>query len=634
MKILVAIGCDNYANEGLQNLSGAENDAIAVFDCLVHKENSLYDKNNSILLKSPSSQEVRAALQQAIFATSDDLEFCLFFAGHGGVKDGSYFLCVNDTSVERLTVSAISITELFMWINEAKVRDSCIVIDACQAGGIAYDVATFLKPIEIGRLGSPSISILAAAAADQEAREINGQGIATSALLKCLSGEVVVQTDRPSLSLIEVGHSVAELMSGKNQQVPVNWGLNLFGRSLFCINPCFNKPKTPVIGLPDGLSSSADDEPIIRQYTTKVWELYLSSSKHFDAISFMRLTQSLLRELPPKSTSAPIIVDALANTFRQLVTASNDPFEEIELLGSCIASLLRYSDGDDVSAAVINAIACQLLDSINSASKSVLNTIEENQFSLLSEHSGLADLYYLPIRILKILGWVGAGQYIANILRKESPDELQVKQKLVRAILEKYTCSIVAVSDEQTCNLVAFLFVAKSMGLSEEAEQIFGLLCNTFLNHSGIISNALLSGSDAYRFIKGRANKEKTDIEELISSPTEFLSALMLASVVLELEDVVDDFIEDLDHFSANLFVPDGYTSFADERIDNGVNYTFTIGHGVWCVKDFMDTWAVVCGQIDSDPSTKVAATQIAAICAALIQPDRTPWFIFNKNNN
>ena len=628
MKILVAIGCDNYSNEELQDLSGAENDATAVFDCLVNKENSLYDKNHSILLKSSSYQETRTALQRAIFDTSGDLEFCLFFAGHGGVKDGAYFLCVNDTSVDRLTVSAISITELFMWINEAKVRVTSIVIDACQAGGIAYDVATFLKPGEIGHLGSPSISVLAAAAADQEAREINGQGIATSALLKCLSGEVVVQTDRPSLSLIEVGHSVAELMSDENQQAPVNWGLNLFGRSVFCRNPCFNEPKTPVIGLPDGLSSSVDDEPIIRQYTNKVWELYLSSSKDFDAISFLRLTQSLLNELPEKSTSAPIIVDALANTFRHLVAESSDPFEEIELLGSCIASLLRYADGDDVVTSIIIEFANQLLNSIHSASQSVLKAIEENQFSLLSEHSGLADLYYLPIRILKILGWIGAGQYIANILGEESPEELQAKQQLVRAILEKYTCSIVAVSDEQTCNLIVFLSMAKNMGLSDEAEQLFGLLCNSFLDHSGLISSAQLSGSDAYRFINGRANKEKLNMEELISSPTELLSALMLASKMLELEDVVDDFVEDLDHFSANLFIPDSYTSFADERIDNGVNYTFTIGHGVWCVEDFIKTWMVVRDQLDNDPSIKLPATKIAAICAALIQPDRTPWFV------
>jgi hypothetical protein len=628
MRILVAIGCDHYSNDGLQDLSGAENDASAVFDLLVNSD-GFYDKKHSIILKSPSFQEAKEALQQAIFDSSEDIQLCLFFAGHGGVKDGAYFLCVNDTAVDRLTISAISITDLFMWINEAKIRDSNIVIDACQAGGIAYDVATFLKPGVIGRLGSPSISVLASAAADQEAREIGGQGVATSAILKCLSGEVIVQTDHPSLSLNDVGHTVAELMENEHQQAPVYWGLNLFGRSLFSKNPHFEDQKTPIIGLPEDLNSSAEDEPIIRAHTNKVWELYLSSSKEFNAIHFLRMTQSILSDLPSTSTAAPIVVDGLANTFQHLLTESNDPFEEVELLGSCIAALLQYDNGDDVVTNVMNSISNRLLKSIYSATDHVLNSIEENRFSLLSERSVLADLYYLPIRILKILGWIGAGQYFATLLRDESSEIIQINQKLVRTILKEYTNAIVAVSDEQTCNSIIFLCMAESMGLLDEAEQLFGLLCHTFCNYDGVISHSQLSGSDAYRFIKGRANADKSAYEDLISSPTEFLSALILLSNKLSLADIVDDVIEQFDHASANLFIPDSYSSFADERIDNGVNYTFIIGHDIWCVKDFMGLWATIRGKLDGDPSLKSPSTRIAAVCSALIQPDRTPWFIY-----
>lgn len=628
MRILVAIGCDHYSNDGLQDLSGAENDASAVFDLLVNNNDSSYDKNHSILLKSPSSQVAREALQQAIFDSGEDIELCLFFAGHGVVKDGAYFLCVKDTAVDRLSVSAISITDLFMWINEAKIRDSNIIIDACQAGGIAYDVATFLKPGEIGRLGSPSISVLAAAAADQEAREIDGQGVATSEILKCLSGEVIVQTDHPSLSLSDVGLTVAELMVNEHQQAPVYWGLNLFGRSLFSKNPHFENHKTPIIGLPEDFNSSAEDEPVIRAHTNKVWELYLSSSKEFNAIHFLRMTRSILSDLPSTSTAAPIIVDGLANTFQHLLTKSKDPFEEVELLGSCIAALLQYDNGDDLVTNVMNSMSNRLLKSIYSATENILNSIEENRFSLLSERSVLADLYYLPIRILKILGWIGAGQYFATLLGGESSEIVQINQKLVRAILNEYTNAIVAVSDEQTCNIIIFLCMAESMGLSDEAEQLFGLLCYTFCKYEGIISQSQLSGSDAYRFIKGRADTDKSAYEELISSPTEFLSALTLLSNKLSLTDIIDDVIERFDHTSANLFIPESYSSFADERIDNGVNYTFMIGHDVWCVKDFMDTWATIRGKLDGDLSLNSPSTRIAAVCSALIQPDRTPWFV------
>jgi caspase domain-containing protein len=629
MKVLIAIGCDNYFSKEFPNLAGAENDATAIFDCLVNVDNSLYDKKLSTILKSPTHQEARTILEKIIFDSSNNLELSFFFAGHGGVKDGAYFLCLNNTQLDRLSASALSITELFMWINEANVRDSNIVIDACHAGGIAFDVATFLKPKTIGNYSSPSLSVLAASAADQYSREVNGQGIATSALLKCLSGKKVVRTDSQSLSLIEIGDSVSELMNSDNRQTPVKWGINLFGKSLFCNNPCFKQPKSPVTGLPDGLSSSAEDDPIIRQHSAKVWELYLASSKNFDAVSFLRLTQSLLEQLPSKSTSAPIVVAGLANTFRQLVNQSIDPFEEVELLGSCISSLLQYSVDDEIVTSAITEMAHHLQELIHIASKSVLTAIQEDDFALLSEFSGIADLYYLPVRIIKILGWLGAGQYISSKLGKESPEQLLIKQQLVRTILEKYPLSIVAISDEQTCGLITFLAMAEKMELSPEAESIFGLMCNSYLKNNGLISNALLSGSDAFKFINARASNKKEGVEELISNPTEFLSALMMLSKTLGLEDVFNEFIEQLDHLSGNIFVPDSYTTFADELIEDGVNHSITIGHGVWCINDFLDTWEDVRNQICRDSSIKLPTIQISAICAALIQPNRNPWFIF-----
>ncbi|WP_027948840.1 caspase family protein [Haliea salexigens] len=627
MKVLVAVGCDHYSCDELSNLAGAENDASAIFEALVNSDTSIYDKKHSILLHSPTSQEVKEAIQSIIFVDVG-IELSFFFAGHGGVKDGAYFLCASDTMIDRLTVSALGMTELFMWLNEANVRDSNIVIDACQAGGIAYDVATFLKPTNIGALGTPSLSVLAAAAADQNAREINGHGIATAALLKCLSGEECVLADRPSLSLSEIGYSVAELMSSNDQQAPVNWGLNLFGRTQFCRNPCFAESKTPVIGLPEGLRSGVVDAIVIAKHTNRIWELYLTSSNHFDAISFLRLTQSVLSDLPPESEAAPAIVDGLANTFLPLLAGSSDPFEEVELLGACIASLLRYVD-DQVVASIVSTMAKQLVGSISSAARAVCASLEENEYHLLSDHTALADLYFLPIRILRILGWLGAAKIIADTLEGEVPHDAPSTEELVRKILELYACSIVAVSDEQACGLVVFLCAAQDMNLSEEAEQIFGLLCHSFHRYKGRVAVPQLSGSGAYRFTRSRAAGNKSTCEELIASPTEFLSALLLASEKMSLTDIIDDFIEDFDHVPGNLFVPGSYAIFADERIVDGVNYTYMIGHGVWAVRDFCGTWDAVCKQIEKDSGLKSGAAQIGAICAALVQQDRTPWFIW-----
>ena len=550
MKVLVAIGCNHYSNDGLSNLSGAENDANAIFDLLVTNGGDFYDPENSILLNSPSLREAKESLQKIIFDLEGDVEICIFFAGHGGIKDGAYFLCVNDTSVDRLSASAISITELFMWINEAHVQDTCLIIDACQAGGIAQDIGAFIKPDSIGQLGSPSVSVLAAAAADQDAREIDGQGIATSAILKCLTGEVFVQKNYPGLNLIEIGQVLSELMENNNEQAPVYWGLNLFGRSSLFSNPCFEATSTPLIGLPEGLNRSATDEPVIKQHATKVWELYLASSRNFDTAEFVKLAQSLLHDLPPESNAAPVVIDALATTFRNLLGNSLDPFEEIELLGASLACLAEYIEDDELACNVAIDLSYQLTEALHLALASVLSALEENQFALLSERSGISDLYYLPIRILKIYGWIGAGQFIATQNGLDKAEHLQTRQQLACLIFDIYTCSIVAVSDEQTCSFTIFLRMARSMGLAEEAEQIFGLLCNSFHSYKGEIANAKLTGSEAFKFIKARAKGDLSDIDFLVAKPSEFLSALILGSETLGLSEVVDRLIQDFDHMN------------------------------------------------------------------------------------
>ena len=78
-----------------------------------------------------------------------------------------------------------------------------------------------------------------------------------------------------------------------------------------------------------------------------------------------------------------------------------------------------------------------------------------------------------------------------------------------------------------------------------------------------------------------------------------------------------------------NIFVPDQHSNIASDKIENGLNYTYTIGHGVWCVKDFLGVWAAARSHLDTDKSIELPVMQISALCAALAIPDRTPWFIW-----
>lgn len=629
MKILIAIGCNDYIDQRLPPLFGAENDAIGVFEALVEFEGSIYDPALSRLLLSPTYMELKDALQQAIFI-DDDIELSVFFAGHGSVKDGAYFLCTKDTVPDRMTVSAVGLTELFLWINEACVNDTNIVIDACESGGVAYDVTTLLKPRELGKYGSPSLSVLAASASNQAARELDGHGVATLALLKCLRGDAKVLIEHPTLTLFEVGYKVSEIIQGDAGQTPVSWGLNLFGRTRFCANPNYSQHARRDDVVPVGILDAIGDASVISNHTEAVWELYLVSPRSFDSVRFLRLIQSILDDLPVGSRSAPAVVDGLATTFLSRLSDSRDPFERAELLGACIASLLPFLDNLS-SRDVVYSLSKELVSNVDLGIQLLLESLEADSAALLSPGSMLGDLYFLPIRLLKILGWAGAAGLVASSAMDDSFNLNLEKnfERLIRAILSTYASSVVAVSDEQACTLLVFLRAAQYFELDSEAEEVFGLMCHSLHKFSAQISEPNLSGEDAFRFTTARSKCEFQNCEGLIAKPAELVSVILLSANQLSFEDIVDDFIADFDYVPSNLFVPDAHSSFAQKRIEDGVNFSYRIGHGVWRASDFVVIWDRVQNKINDDSLLKLRSVRVAALCSALVQPDRTPWFIW-----
>jgi hypothetical protein len=119
------------------------------------------------------------------------------------------------------------------------------------------DMNSLMKPEVLTGLNSPSISFLAAAAPEQYAGEEDEGGFATVALLRYLSGEEMLQDNRPYLDLVEIGRAVSESVgSTVPEQTPVTWGLNLYGRGEFASNPFF--PKIP---LDDALPLRSRREP-------------------------------------------------------------------------------------------------------------------------------------------------------------------------------------------------------------------------------------------------------------------------------------------------------------------------------------------------------------------------------------
>jgi hypothetical protein len=627
LRVLIAIGCDTYDNPPLQPLAGAENDATTVFGHLVTKNWGEYNHAKSKLLLSPTMAELRSTIEVALFSGSPIEELTFFFAGHGGVKDNGYYLCLKDTDVNRMSLNALSMTQLFGWITEAKIRHTNLIVDACHAGGVVHDIGVLLNPNVIGKAGSLAISILAAASSDEYAGESDGNGHCTSALMSCLKGETLVQTTRPSLDLVEVGQVVSRTMQGMGQS-PVCWGINLFGISQLAKNPRFSGGSAHISETFPALTSDGAGNEHIRAASDALWEQYLSLTREFDAERFLDVLQPVCSKLEEEPEVAAAFIVGVAATFGARIAATGDHFDVARLQSACAVALLPMAASSTACADAIMQLSEGVVASICEGTDQLLADFTEDTYALLSKDGGIADYYFLPLRLMSILGWLGAAVHIQAISGGSTAVIAPKAADLVRLIMMHYCNSIVPVSDEMAPFYVSFAAAADVLGCEEELEAVSGLLLRGLYHRGGRIADPGLSGEDALRFLTAVTEGRWDDSRNILSNPTSLLPAVLLVMDRCGLADVADGAMRGFDHTNINIFVPDDFGTFGECFIENGTNFTLSIGHTVFSVSDLTAEWSKIEERLSSDAMLASPAVRISSVLASLLRPDRVAWFL------
>jgi len=627
--VLIAIGCDAYDNAPLQPLAGAENDAARIFEHLVTKSWGEYDQARSKLLLSPTMAVLRSTIEAALFSGPPIEELTFFFAGHGGVKDNSYFLCLKDTDVGRMSLKALSMTQLFGWITEAKIRHTNLIVDACHAGGVIHDIGVLLNPNVIGKAGSLAISILAAAGSDEYAGESDGAGHCTSALMSCLKGDTPVQTTRPSLDLVEVGQVVSRAMQGKGQS-PVCWGINLFGISQLAKNPAFSGGNAHISATFPGLASDGAGNEHIRAASDAIWEQYLSLTREFDAERFLDVIQPVCADLVEEPAVAAAFIMGLTATFGARVAATGDHFDVARLQSACAVALLPMAASSTHCADAIMLLSKEVVASIDEGTNQLLADLTKDIYALLSKDGGNADFYFLPLRLMSILGWLGAAVHIRTISCESTTVIAPKAADLVRLIMAHYSNSIVPVSDEMTPFYVSFAAAADLLGCEEELESISGLLLRILHQRSGWIADPMLSGEDALRFLTAVTEGHCDDVQNVLANPTSLLPAILLVMDRSGLTDIADGAMKGFDHTNINIFVPNDLSTFGARLIEDGTNFSLNIGHAVFSVSDLVAEWSKIQRRlsVSADATLVSPAIRISSVLASLLRPDRIAWFL------
>jgi len=614
-RALIAIGCNLY--DHLSPLFGGEADAQDVFGTLMLPDVGDYDISRSRLLLSPKLDEVRAVLREVLFDLGPLDTLTLTFAGHGIVAAGSFYMALSDTSPQGFSATALPLADVLRMVAEAAPKQTYIFIDACEAGGLVADLNIILKSEVMGEIGTPGVTLVATAAAKQSAIEQAGRGIGTSALLDCVRGDVFLQDVTPALDLAEIGRAVSDRVSGAGGQTPVVWGLNLYGPASFCRNPHAGSNDAPLrsvlVGWPD-----AGSVAVIRAGLPKLWKPFVDLPHDWEPRALLDGLAPLLAGLGGDAFVAVGLVSRIEEAFANRARESNDRFREIEVRAAFAASLLQRSDDPMVEAHLL-ATCSRLAGLVETAIADVISALDSYEYALLN--GGLEELYQLPIRLSKLLGWAGFAVHARLITGQDMSPAAERLEELYRRIFATYSLSLVAINDCQAPYILTALTASKHAGSTESAEQLLGYLFASAIQCRGRVARVNIDPSKILSYLISRIDQADEPNLELVAQPTELVSVLLRASRLFDLHEEFDLSLSALDHLAINAYLPDEYRGFADEVISGGINVVRHIGHDIWTVDELETTWPVV--QQPSGPGQAMAAIVASQLCS-----DRSPWFV------
>ena len=624
--ILISIGCDRY--DSVAPLQSAELDAANIFSALTSGPAALYDPEYSLLLRSPSRLEIDMSLRSMLQHQKGVNAFAIYFAGHGAICDGTLYLCPADTAIDAMSVSTINISHILRAVCELRPRHAYVILDACFSGGAALDLGSILRSDILERLPSFGLSILTSAHMSRTAGETPTGGLFTRELLKALTGTLEINDNQPALGLGEIVRKL-KLSQELKEQAPNFWDLNLSGADTFCRNPIvksINSTQTTFGKLRYSYQHASISDGLAKE----LWQKYLDLPK-IDLETLPSLFRRVVGEHSQDPSTIEQTSSAIAQSFASALEAAEDTFAPVLARAAMVQALLSHHHIPETQSALASQIK-SVCDAAACALTKLDKKLKSERFHLIGG-GGIADLYFLPLRLTKILGWIGF-LMSASAVRKSRPHSLAALRRLTRNLLQRYGNSIVAVSDEQAPYLLLFLAQCKAFGWVEEAEEVIGRIYNDFNSHFGrvLIHEATASHIVDYLLLKGGNPIESN--ASYIQNPTELFSVILIGATLFDLDEAIDESLIQLDHTAFSFYVPDCYRDFWQERMQGGLvsvlqlGHASMLGHGVWSIRDMHRIWRHhIAPSVNAARSGCSDTELLAAALMSLVMPDRLAWF-------
>lgn len=622
---LLAIGCDRYTHSGIRQLHGAEADARRVFAALTGPGQP-YSADTSHLLLSPTKVQLDAVLRQLGSAAPVDV-LTLYFAGHGDTREGSYYFCLQDSDPGYLSGTAFALTSWLNIAKELKPRYAYVITDSCFSGGSHHDIRNLLSDPQVGYHTASTFVCLAAASANQYAMESDGSGAMTRELLQALDGTLTVDTVRAELDLLDVARVVSEnLLRLAPEQKPVAWGLNLSGRGRLCRNPRFASggQAFPLPEIPAG-------SPLfqhIQKHSEELWAEYRAAAQGVNPDKLRALVRKIVKHPDVSPEDASVFIAGLANAFSSRMETRNTPWETAEVLGVFAVMLLAHvRQNRTAESAARELLRRKTIIELALIPRTVA-MLAASPRMLLNPQAGMADQFYLPLRLTKLLATIVNTLATAEALGLPTGEAKVQAQALVKALIQGYPNAFRMVSDAQAPAAYLWFTLARRFGWTEELETVFGFLFTDMVSISGRVARGDLVPDLACEYCFARGVDPKQVKKEWLAVPSQLLAVLLVAAVDNGLEETVDPFLLALDRRWLNCYFSADYQEFAQKVMEHGVNRTHQVGQHLWTCADFARLWAEDRTQYLTAAKLPESEVEAAlATFAALVFPDRLPLF-------
>ena len=412
--------------------------------------------------------------------------------------------------------------------------------------------------------------------------------------------------------------------------------MNLVGEGRFALNPNFER------GHDDG--NIADAPPILlggaafsrarnalRANALALRNEHKRIESEFDVDSLLSALRRVTEPLGDNPASLSEMVRGLATSLRASAAKSNDAFAEPLVLAAC-AILLLGETQDAAASAVATDLIHEFSQALTQARSWLLQQLKADRYALLSDAHGIANLFYLPVRVSKLIGWLAAG--IQVIPRDDESRVVAVRdtKEILGMVCDEYATALSTVSDEQAPYLLVFFAVARDLEWHELNEHILTCYFSTLIDCRGVVGRPGATGEHAFDLVSALGRSPLNVDPILRANPSQLLAALLICGARAQLDELWDSELRVLDHQGGYVYVPATLQSFAERFIEGGANTGFEIGRNVFRLQDVRNFEGHSITPLINEATKDMDTTILnLAVLAACLMPDRLPLHILNS---